>query len=110
MTNLSYLTVSFQRQKHMNTVLYVLPRKVVSVMFNKVRGDDEISLAPPGARDIFPFYTASSPIFLCKPGLFSHVQSGKEVQLTARIHEVPKLGTCGATSPLPTQLHMVELS
>jgi len=31
MTNLSFLTVSFQRQKHMNTVLYVLPRKLVSV-------------------------------------------------------------------------------
>lgn len=79
-------------------------------MFNKVRGEDEISLAPGGARDIFPFYTAPSPLFLCKPGLFSQVQSGKEVQLTAHIHEVPKLGTCGARSPLPTQLHMVVLS
>jgi len=58
----------------------------------------------------FQFYTAPSPIFLCKPGLFSQVQSSKEVQLTAHIHEVPKLRTCEATSPLPTQLHMVVLS
>jgi hypothetical protein len=101
MTNLSFLTVSFKRQKHMNTVLYILPRKVVKSGSTRYVGKKRYLLLHQEQDIYFPLYTAPSLIFLCKPGLFSQVQSGKEVQLTAHIHEVLKLRTCGATSSLP---------
>jgi len=47
-------------------------------MFNKVHGEDEISLAPDGARDIFHSAQHPAPFFYANEGSFPRCKVAKK--------------------------------
>jgi len=69
MTNLSFLKVSFHRQKHMNTALYVLPRKVVSV---------HVQQGTWGRWEIFNSTQHPAPFFYANQGSLARCKVAKK--------------------------------